>query len=444
MKKHLFNFDKFEMYSYFNKSSHIIYQASKSCYRGKLSDQYKDILKYISDRIKVGHESVIEHSNFFVAAKIPDKYMESLIELLDSCRYLNTRTKRINIFGGNKSHSKNAFTLLNIGGSIRGWKELYRRIEDLNNPILRRITEEIYVKLPKEYFIDFINDGVFEEKHFCEIDESFTGNSDDDIDEFIKELDSEAPTTSSNKPIPLYNNLKLEQMFVDKAYDKIDIINIDLFNDLLNSGIPKEFIIMNSLADMLTITVDFKGLARYSTHQLVRHRDGITQESQRYVDYSNMPVNNPVQYNPAYDSDKKYKITSSPYIKFPEEGLTADQLCEALQPIYKDLKAQGMRPEEARGYSPFATACGHLYMTFTYRNLAKFLQLRTDNHAQGEIRVWANELHKMIGEIPRINYLFDLEEQPGTLSNRMLLPRYLYNLTSSFDHPELDEEIEDE
>lgn len=438
MKSNLFTFNKIEMYSYFNKSSHIVYEAGKSCYKGKLSDNYADILKFIAERIKVGHESIIEHSNFFIAAIIPDIYMEDLLQILDSCHYLYTKIKRNTISRKHVLHKKTAYTLLNIGGTIRGWKELYRTIEDLNNPILKRITKEIYTKIPKEYFIDFINDGLFIEKSFCEINENFSSDNEYKSNVLIDETPIE-----KNKIIPLYNNFKLEQMFADETHDKIDIINIDLFEDLINSGIPKEFIITNSLANMLTITVDFKGLARYSTHQLVRHRNGITQESQRYVDYSNMPVNNPAQYNPKYDPNKKYKITSCPYIKFPEEGLTADQLCEALQPMYKDLKAQGMRSEEARGYSPFATACGHLYMTFTYRTLAKFLELRTDSHAQGELRTWADELHKMIGEIPRISNIFDIEDKPGVLSNNLLIPRYFCNLVNSNEFPELDEELDD-
>lgn len=441
MKSNLFTFSKIEMYSYFNKSSHIVYEAGKSCYKGKLSSNYADILKFIAERIKVGHESIIEHSNFFIAAIIPDVYIEDLLQILDSCHYLHTKTKRNTISRKHKLHRKSTYTLINIGGSIRGWKELYRTIDDLNNPILKRITKEIYTKIPKEYFIDFINDGIFNEKSFCEINENFSSDNECNNNNVL--IDETPISAIKNKVIPLYNNFKLEQMFADETHDKIDIINIDLFEDLINSGIPKEFIIMNSLSNMLTITVDFKGLARYSTHQLVRHRNGVTQESQRYVDYSDAPVNNPVQYNPNYDPNKKYKITSCPYIKFPEEGLTADQLCEALQPMYKDLKAQGMRPEEARCYAPFATASGHVYMTFTYKTFAKFLQLRIDNHAQGELRSWANELHKMIGKIPRINNIFDVEGKPGILSNDLLIPRYFCNLINSSEFPELDEEIDD-
>lgn len=429
-------------YAYFNKSTHIVYEAGKCCYKGKLSEDYDKMLQFVSERINVGHESIIEHTNFFIAAFVPDKYLDQLVQFLECCKYLNTRTQRINDIGKRKFLSKNKSkgTLVNISGSIRGWKHVYRTIEDLNNIILKNITNQIYMNIPMEYFVDLIKDGVIKERKFCYINEEFT-------EEIAGKLEFEEDNTIDTedhnyKTIPKYNQDYLTEFFKDYPHDKINIINIDTYRDLVVSGIPDYYIIKNSVPDMLTITVDFMNLARYSTHQLVRHRNGITQESQRYVDYSKMPINNPVQYNPEYDPNKKYKLHSSPFIKFPEEGLTADELCQALQPIYGDLKSQGMRPEEARGYAPFATACGHLYMTFTYRTLAKFLELRTDNHAQGELREWAKVLHTYISQIEDIKYIFNSPENPNVLSNLLLVPRYMQNLKDNNEFPELDEEID--
>lgn len=402
--------NKFEMYSYFNKSSNIVFQAGKSCYAGKTDNiTYQDILKFIAARIKVGHESIIEHSNFILATKIPDKNLKDLIEILNCCKYLNTKSIPI-------KNKKEDSILVNIGGSIRGWKHIYRTIENLSNPILQYITKEIYKNIPKEYFLDFIEDGIFDESEFMYIDEE-------------KDM------------VPKYNDNKLDYCIPNDLDNKIKLKNIDIVDDVL-TRIPADFIISNSISDMLTITVRFNGLARYSTHQLVRHRNGITQSSMRYINFSDMTINNPMIYNKDYDKDKKYKLTSNEFIQYPEEGLTAEELCEALQPLYKDLKDGGMKPEEARGFTVQAINAGELYMTFTYRTLAKFLELRTDSHAQGEIREWANTLHEYISDIPEINYLFNNVD--GTLSNSLLEPRYKSKLNDVSQIDELLDEINEE
>lgn len=372
--------------SCFNNTTDVVYYAGKACYNGNTDkSDYQDMTKFIDQRIKVGHESIIEHTNFICSMIISSKYYEDLIEVLSCCRYLNTKTKVIN----DKNKTK---ILVNIAGSIRGWKHIYRTIVNTSNSILRHITDQIYQNISKEYFTDFINDGIFDASNFCVIDE---------------------------KEQTKYNRSSLDFCIPNDLKNKIQLIHIDCIEDFKDKIdiIDDEY----WFKDLLTITVKFTGLARYSTHQLVRHRNGITQESQRYVDYSEYPVNNPVQYNPDYDKDKKYHIPPSNLVTF-KDGITADELCLALQPLYGYLKNQGMRPEEARGYAPFATSSGSLYMTFTYSTLAKFLELRMDKTAQGEIRHWAEILHEYIQNIPEIKDMFDDEE--GNLHNRLIQPMY--------------------
>lgn len=386
-------FNSIESEAYFNDTSEVVFLAGKACYKGKTENiDYNSILNFIDQRIKVDHESIIEHTNFIVALKVPYKYYESLIEVLSCCRYLNVRTEVIH----EKIEKVNTDRMLvNIAGSIRGYKEIYRSIPDLNNIILKHITKLIYQNLPKEYFTDFIRDGLFSESNFCLIEE--------------------------NKDIK-YTKNALDFCIPDDIEKKIQLIHIDTISDLLSRGFP----IKNQIQwyrDLLTITVKFNGLARYSTHQLVRHRNGVTQESQRYVDYSDMPINNPMIYNPDYDPNKGYHLPNNNLIQF-KDPITAEELCQALQGIYKCLKDQGMKPEEARGFSAFATRSGDLYMTFTYRTLAKFLQLRLDTHAQGEIRHWAEILHEYIQNIPELRKLIDTEDETPTLSNLLLKPAY--------------------
>ncbi len=385
--------NKIETDAYFNDTTDVVFSAGKACYKGKTENAtYEDKLRFVDARVKVDHESIIEHTNFLVALKVPYKYYESLIELLSCCHYLYVRTEvtheKINKINADRM-------LVNIGGSIRGYKEIYRSIPDLNNIILKHITHLIYQNIPKEYFTDFINDGLFVESNFCTIEE--------------------------NKDIK-YPKDKLNFCIPDDTERKIQFIHIDTISDLISRGFP----IKNRVEwyrDLLNVTVKFNGLARYSTQHLVRHRNAVTQESQRYVDYSDMPINNPMIYNPEYDPNKQYHIPPTDLVKF-KDGITSDELCQALQNIYKCLKNGGMKPEEARGFAAFATRTGDLYMTFTYRTLAKFLQLRLDSHAQGEIRHWAEILHEYIQHIPELKKLIDTNDETPTLSNLLIKPAY--------------------
>lgn len=405
--------NKFSVKSYFNNTSNVVFLAGKSCYKGNTTDMsYENIYKFINERIKVGHESIIEHTNFIVSFQISEKYYAELIELLSCCRYLNVRTKNI-------LNNKNTYILVNIAGSIRGYKHVYNTIENLSNRLLIAITQEIYTHVPSVYFRDFIDSGLFDESNFLYIDEEENIKNQDYS---INDLDFKIPNDQENK---------------------IKLIHIDTIDDLKKSGI--DFINQSYwIQDILTITVKFNGLARYSTHQLVRHRNGVTQESQRYVDYSNNPINNPVIYNTEYDPDKKYKLASNEFATYKEDGMTADELCQLLQPIYKQLKDQGMKPEEARGFTPFATKSGDLYMTFTYRTLAKFFDLRLDSHAQGEIRRWAEILFEYITNIPELSdYFVKNVDGEDVLSTLLLEPTYKQIEDDNTNDPytNIDEEI---
>lgn len=406
-------FEKIKMFSYFNNSSNIVYEAGKSCFNGKLSTDYEDIYKFIKSRVKEGHESIIEHTNFFIAAIVPDTYLVNLMEVLSKCRYLNTNTKRIetpnkSIFKKKKNTTQSA-TLVNIGGSIRGWKHIYRTIENPYNVILKRITEEIYKRVPDAFFEDFINDGIFDIDKFKFINETEFSNKFKSIEDNKKEVDG-----------------------------MLRLINIDYLEDLI-STIPADMIISSTLYDMLNITVQFQNMSRVITHQMVRHRDGITQESQRYVDYTDHSIKNPMVYYPDYDKDKTYTLTSNEFITY-NKPMTAEELCKAIQPIYGDLHSQGMKAEAARYYMGFGVECGSLIMTFTYRTLAKLFELRMHKSAQGENRVYAKELAYLL--LPLLDEGYFLYDQDNISVNTSILDP-IYKSYNSDEYNNLSEMYDD-
>jgi flavin-dependent thymidylate synthase len=176
-------------------------------------------------------------------------------------------------------------------------------------------------------------------------------------------------------------------------------------------------------------------MSRIITQQLTRHRNAITQESQRYVDYSGAPFNDPADFKDKYDKDKIYAIDW-----FNEENqkltikATSANIGKMINSIYGQLRDQGMDKEDARAYLTNNTQCGKIYITFTFRKLIKFLELRVDPSAQAEIhKVYAIPIERMFKELV-LTYLGDIY--------KYLLPKYMLTETDG-DYSEIDEILEE-
>jgi thymidylate synthase (FAD) len=72
--------------------------------------------------------------------------------------------------------------------------------------------------------------------------------------------------------------------------------------------------------------------------------------------------------------------------------------CEASFGIYRDLLARGIPRELARSVLPVATY-SHMFSTVNLLNLLRFLTLRCDEHAQYEIRVYAEAMRELAKSI---------------------------------------------
>lgn len=136
-----------------------------------------------------------------------------------------------------------------------------------------------------------------------------------------------------------------------------------------------------SVVEHFAVTVRFT-CSRACSHQLVRHRiASYSQESQRYVNYSRGKFGNQITFIKPLDFDSmsieqqfRYKI--------------ALQDCER---AYLSLTALGLKPQQARGVLPNDTKT-EVVVTMNLRSWRHFFKLRTDKHAQLEIRTLANNL----------------------------------------------------
>jgi len=355
IKKHkLFTKGVYDKFIYSNNHIDIIHDACKICYDkdGEVGIQAK--LDYIKRRVATGHESILEHSNIVIYL-ILQLDIENLIELAEIetlCKYLNIKIKYI----GKEIHFL-------IGGSIRGYKHIFRNIDNQDNSIAKIILNNLY-NINKEYLNDFIEDEIMSESKFIDLDCTY-------------------PAVFNNKVLSA----------------NVSIVNMDDIMYIYNE--TNKIFSLEDLLDFCSITILFKDISRIISQQVDRHRNGITQLSQRYVDYcaEKFGFNSPDKYKDKYDVNYKYNIG----FNGSTSELTLQELGDELMKIYNQLNDKSLGenrliPEDARAYLP-NNAQTSLYMTFTFKSLIAFLALRTDIHAQAEIRILAMEIQETVEPI---------------------------------------------
>lgn len=369
-----------------NNAIPICAEACSCCWDSKLPEGFDNIAEYVAKRSRIGHTSVLEHSNIVMLIDMNAIYADDLVDFLDSVKYLNTRIVR--------SRALNRIYML-IGGSFRGFADIYREISDLNNIILNHISKILYTYSHSSAFEDICNLGLMDKNRFLNIepDENFKLLTSDNF------VDNE-----------LFKIIGLDD--IGKLYNNIYDINEEVAN----------LITTYDLIKFTTITILFKNMSRTSTHQLVRHRNAITQESQRYVDYSKACFNSPEIFKPdKYDKDHKYRINFGPCSPV---NMTLSEIGEAMCNIYNMLhnpviagKEFSLLKEDARAFLPSNVQCKKIYITFTIKNFLKFLNLREDKHAQAEIRKYATALGEWFRSITQFSTkeLCDLYTEPRSL-----------------------------
>ena len=359
-----------------NDGVNICAEACASCWDSKLPTEWKDKAIYLSKRTKIGHTSVIEHANVVILIGVRNnvpEIKEELIEFLSSNRFMHSCYKA----SYDPSFSGYLGYLL-IGGQYRAFSDLFLFMENQENYFLNIIKKAVYKYIPSAAMVDVIELGLLDQSKFDDVR----------LSEVIHDCSIYDGTTFTINP-------------------KLDILNCDNIYTLaknIEANCPEPWLFTwNDLLDFCTISVKFKNMSRIITQQLCRHRNAITQESQRYVDYSKAKFNSPAEFVPEYDSKHKYNIS------FGSTKITAtlQELGDMMVGVYQQLidktnirsREFALKKEDARGYLPNNTACGKIYITFTFRNFIKFLQLREDPHAQAEIREYGIALGKWFREV---------------------------------------------
>lgn len=134
-----------------------------------------------------------------------------------------------------------------------------------------------------------------------------------------------------------------------------------------------------SIIEHASATFEISGISRACSHQLVRHRlASYSQESQRYVDMSDPSL-----------------VVPDAIADNPEAVAVWSRFMEQVRGTYRDLRALGVRKEDARFALPNAAAT-RIVVTMNFRELRHFFSLRITPEAQWEIRQMALEMLKQV------------------------------------------------
>ncbi len=151
------------------------------------------------------------------------------------------------------------------------------------------------------------------------------------------------------------------------CYESYDKITEDSHQKIIRHLIKNTH---TSVFEHASITFRISNVSRSFTHQHIRHRIGVaySQKSQRYVK----------------ENDFDFIVPDAMCVT--DEAIIQYEACmNVIETTYNALVKLGIRKEDARYVLPNACTTT-LDVTFNFRALAHFFDLRGDIHAQWEIR----------------------------------------------------------
>lgn len=350
-------------------SSYLVSAAARICVGMEPVNEYEARIKHVERIMSRKHESTLEHTNIIILIRFDRSYDRYVVDNAGAFKYLNCH-----------STYHDGMTNLVIGGSIRGYKNFFRALDlGMENPVADEIKTCLYSCTEKVFYSDLIADQI--------MDETLFPIAVNPMENIKVRLESIGATETENGDVLAYGEPGDHALVHDKFADVLatEHRTFDYIYDKLSEYGFTKYDVM----DLAVVTVIFKHISRPISMQINRHRNAISQESQRYVDYSQAAFVDPMKYIEEYDSNHRYAIT----LFGSSIELTSEELGNQLCDIYHQLLTQGMRKEEARSFLP-SNVCTKLMMTFTYRNLYHFFSMREDKAAQPEVQAVAKSLHE--------------------------------------------------
>lgn len=367
--------------------------GARCCYGGTVYPDYEKNSKLLERVIGYGHDSVAGHSNILILLEITSAFNSiypDLIKILPAMRFMN-----IEVIPYNKNEESNYTELeefknpklinynknyILLGGSIRAFRYFVEKcnlnnIEKNSGILYKKIIECIYQSIDACFFSDFFKKGILSKEQFMYLPET-------------REISDEVYDTYH------YQELNDNDTVQIVNFDSLESIYTKITDIIAPETKEEKEIIFNAILNTSSITLKLQHYSRAISQQINRHLSAISQESQRYVDYSKTKFIDPTQFNPAkYSKDNTYPVKDFEVLN----NHTAQDIGNKLISIYQSLKDDGMINQDARGYLPMNVETKAIH-TFTYHNLLHFIRLRTDQAAQPEVQVIANEMKRLVLE----------------------------------------------
>jgi flavin-dependent thymidylate synthase len=370
-----------------SSSSYIDSMAAKICIGAKPIMNYAKIVEHIEQITKRGHESIMGHSDIVMLLEIDSGCLADMAEITDAFHFLEYSVRKINNY---------QYVYL-IGGSIRAYKYFLRNIKDPTNFLFNAVKENLYISAESVYFKDLIDDGIMDESKF-----EYTPKAETFLTDETENAEADAKIIYQE---PTIGN-RVDIIYAEDPYELLDTVKQYGFD----------------LKDVLKIcvcSIVFHDFSRAISQQMTRQLAGISQESQRYVNYSECGFIEPTQFEDGKsDSTKLFTIN----IFGTTVQMTPQDLGNELIKVYPQLIEQGMLKQDARGFLPFNVPT-KVMMTFTYKNLIHFIKERTGVAAQPEIQSLTLELIKQLNINKYSSSLFALNKLDD-LINLVESPQY--------------------
>lgn len=379
------------------ESAYLCSMAARTCYGLAPENTYDKCLAHIKRVMGYGHDSICGHSNIMVLlcfksnnTVLSDFDLSSIYTSLSALHFMN-------IVPLDFIHNKDAkeyFVLMS--GSIRAFRYFIQNSTlpdsivsenetNFNFDLYRVILDIAKYSIEKEFFEDmkdYVDLDEFKYKYPYYLDNSFTDES----------------RLYANKNIFMYNYPNIPAIYNDilsriaDHYEGHDEL-ID-FEGMYKLNKEQAKLFMKAIFRCTTVSFKMKNFSRAISQQVNRHLCAISQESQRYVDYSKKALFvDPLPFNPkAYpDINKKYAF------KFggKEFNMTSEELGEEIIKLYPQLKQQGMINQDARAFLPMNVTTNAMY-TFTMENMLHFIKVRDSQFAQQEVQGLAKQLEDVI------------------------------------------------
>ena len=326
------------------ESAYLCSMAARTCYGLEPENTYDKCLAHIKRVMGYGHDSICGHSNIMVLlcfksnnTVLSDFDLSSIYTSLSALHFMNIVPLD---FIHNKD-TKEYFVLMS--GSIRAFRYFIQNSTlpdsivsenetNFNFDLYRVILDIAKHSIEKEFFEDmkdYVDLDEFKYKYPYYLDNSFTDES----------------RLYANKNIFMYNYPDIPAIYndilariADHYEDHAELID---FEGMYTLNKEQAKLFMKAIFRCTTVSFKMKNFSRAISQQVNRHLCAISQESQRYVDYSKKALFvDPLPFNPkAYpDINKKYAI------KFGDKefNMTSEELGEEIIKLYPQLKQQGM------------------------------------------------------------------------------------------------------